>query len=272
MIFRKRKSGRLVLHGGPEFRWQRRLAPQRLEAWLQELCRRNGVLAEIAWQKTGSLGTRFLLQDWPEMLSKPRAAFLRQADKGHLVLQVELPAQTDLEEYGEDLLAFLEGRQQVQRFDLEAEAVDEEPAAVFELSNPSTISQEERPAGESEGALTQSSPKPTEPTEPEEAEAPVDTDRKFWRIREDDLFTLVGPVHPEDVFDEGLELQEQDLGWLNYGDHLLSERRGRCRIFDFEWDAEELVAVFVERPRGDTLRIGRRELLAEFRYDDEGGF
>ena len=100
---------------------------------------------------------------------------------------------------------------------------------------------------------------------PDEHLARRSTGRR-WRLGPDDVFGLVGAVHPEDLLDDGLEVREEDVPWLNPGDRIHSPRRGSCRILAVD---EGRRIVLVRDENGQELRIQFRELFTEFEFDDE---
>lgn len=86
-----------------------------------------------------------------------------------------------------------------------------------------------------------------------------------WQQESDDLFGLAGELHPDDLRDHGLEIQREDLPWLNPGDAIISPRRGPCRIKKVEDEAGQVV---VKDENGRLVVLEFRELLAEFLFDD----
>ena len=91
------------------------------------------------------------------------------------------------------------------------------------------------------------------------------TTGRSWTPDPNDLFSLAGEMHPDDLVDHGLEIRKEDLPWLNPGDAIHSPRRGPCRIKRVEDEAQQVVA---KDENGKMLVLDFRELLAEFQFDD----
>ncbi|PCJ54004.1 MAG: hypothetical protein COA70_07655 [Planctomycetota bacterium] len=88
---------------------------------------------------------------------------------------------------------------------------------------------------------------------------------RHWQQDSEDLFSVAGELHPDDLIDHGLEIGKEDLPWLNPGDAIISPRRGPCRIKRVEDDAGQIVA---KNENGQMVVIEFEELLSEFQFDD----
>lgn len=255
--------------------WARDLEPGSLQALLQSALQSGGISAQVSWEQAGQLGTKLLVEEWPEFLSAPAAVFLRRSARKPfgLELAVDLEGDLEVQEYGEDLRRFLMGEQRLEEVqscvavEEPAVGVEEPPVAVEQA--PKVAAQEppvmKAPAVEKELApeALEERPSAVEVIAPgERVAAPRG---RSWSQAPDDLFGLAGEIHPDDQVDHGLEITTSDLPWLNPGDSIISPRRGPCRIKRVEDEARQVVA---KDENKQMIVIAFRELLAEFQFDD----
>jgi hypothetical protein len=113
-----------------------------LQGLLQNALASGGIAAQVSWEQAGQLGTALLLEDWPEFLPAPAAAFLRRSPRKPfgLELAVDLEGALEVQEYGEDLRRFLMGEQRLAEVQssvaAEAEPVEEEPPVAAPVKAP----------------------------------------------------------------------------------------------------------------------------------------
>ncbi len=260
MRWRRPRGARLVL-AGPAGRKEMPVEESLLTAFLDRARRHAGTgraraRLERQWEEAGILTRAELLPLLPPQLAPPESLILRAPWRGPrgFTLQVELRPDQDPEEYAEDLLAVLRGASPVLR-------TDAAPAAAPGCD----------PSGEDLFELAVEAPRPAPQPREEVQVLPPGTrwkrkeDGRRWRLGPADVFGLVGPVHPADVWDEGLEIEPEDLPWLNPGDRILSDRRGPCRILQV---LDGGAQVLVRTARGRTLLLQAKELCEEFSFDD----
>lgn len=89
--------------------------------------------------------------------------------------------------------------------------------------------------------------------------------RRRWHHEKGDVFTVAGPIHPTDMEDQGLDVRVEDLEWLNPGDRLISDRRGRCVIESVQQFGRRIL---LSDTKDQQHWVTADELVREFYFDD----
>ena len=230
LIRRRRRPDRLRVHVAGVASWRAELPAGTLAR--RFVAPLEGA-ASLRWEMTGQLDAGELLARWPFGAAQPLATYLTRGDKrAGDALDAEYPAGEEPQTLGVALREALLGIEPVAAASgppaggAEAETVDVE----FEPLAGARVSAESESAG----------------GEPAAADGP---------------FAAAGAVDR----DEDRRVRPEDLPWLNPGDLLRSERRGRLRIKRVEDEARQVLA---RDDDGELLALGFDELVGEFSFED----
>jgi hypothetical protein len=230
LIRRRKRPDRLRVHVAGVESWRAELPAGTLEK--RFVLPLEGA-ASLRWEMTGQLDAGELLARWPVGAAPPMAAYLTLGGKrAGDALDAEYETSEDRQTLGIALREALLGIEPVAA--ATAPSVDDGEAETADVEFEPLVAEQVPAAPASVGG------DPAAGTGPFAAAGSVD--------RDDDR-----RVRPE------------DLAWLNPGDLLHSERRGRLRIKRVEDEARQVLA---RDDDGELLALGFDELVGEFSFED----